>query len=282
MLTPTKVLVLTSAALLAFASNSVLCRMALSLTQIDAASFTSIRLLSGVLVLLLICLCSGRYFTMQGSWTSAFALFVYAAGFSFAYQSLPTGIGALLLFGAVQTCMIGYGCWRGERLKSAQWCGLILALCGLLALLLPGATAPSLMGALLMIMAGAAWGVYSLRGRGAGDPVLLTTGNFVRALVFALVLSALSWQQAVLPSLGVMYAVISGALASGIGYVIWYAVLPHLPATKAATVQLSVPVIAAFAGVILLEEALTLRLMLSSVAILGGIALVMLEAKKPA
>lgn len=271
---------LTVLALLAFAGNSLLCRLALATTSIDAATFTSIRLLSGVVTLLLICAVSARSIKGQGTWLSAVALFSYAAGFSFAYLTLPTGLGALLLFGAVQTSMIGFGLWRGERFSPQQLFGLLLALVGLIGLMLPGVSAPPLGGALLMVLAGVSWGVYSLRGRGSGDAISLTYGNFMRAFPLALLLSLWMIDAMSVPLMGVAYAVISGALASAVGYAIWYSVLPYLAATKAATLQLSVPVIAAFAGVIVLDEAVTTRLLFASLAILGGIGLVVYQ-KQP-
>jgi len=215
--------------------------------------------------------------TGGGNWLSAFALFAYAAGFSFAYVSLPAATGALLLFGAVQATMIGHGVWAGERLLRPQLIGLMLAFGGLVGLLLPGLSAPPLLGSILMLGAGVAWGVYSLRGKGAGDPTKVTAGNFLRAVPIAAVLSVLMLNGASLDNAGFWYAVSSGALASGIGYAIWYTALPALKATNAATVQLSVPVIAALGGIVFLGEPITLRLVLASVAILGGIALVILE-----
>ena len=210
----------------------------------------------------------------KGNWLSAIAVFSYAAGFSFAYVSLPAASGALLLFGAVQVTMIGHGVWVGERLLGLQLLGVLLAFGGLVGLLLPGLTAPPLFGSLLMIAAGVAWGVYSLRGKGAGDPTRVTAGNFLRTVPITLALSILMLEYASVDTAGVMYAVSSGALASGLGYAIWYAALPALKNTSAATVQLSVPVIAALGGIVFLGESMTLRLVLASIAILGGIALV--------
>jgi drug/metabolite transporter (DMT)-like permease len=267
--------------MLAFAGNSVLCRIALRETGIDAASFTTIRLASGAVVLWLIVRFFRRAQAGGGSWLSALMLFAYAAGFSFAYLSLTTATGALLLFGAVQATMILWGLWRGERFGAWQLAGLALAVGGLVGLLLPGLSAPPLGGAALMLMAGAAWGVYSIRGKGAGDATRVTAGNFLRAVPFAIVLSALSLlplAEARLDAAGVAYALASGAITSGLGYAIWYTVLPALKATSAATVQLSVPVIAALGGIVFLGEAVTLRFALASSAVLGGIALVILRA----
>ena len=274
-----RVLALTALTMVAFAGNSLLCRAALGHTHIDATSFTTIRLISGALVLWLItCLRRGTR-SGRGNWRSALALFIYAAGFSYAYLSLPASSGALLLFGAVQATMIGYGIWSGERLRYLQLAGLILAFAGLIGLLLPGVTAPPLFGSLLMLGAGVAWGIYSLRGRGAGDPIAVTAGNFLRTVPIAIILSAFTFKGIAMDAEGFGYAVASGALASGLGYAVWYMVLPALKATRAASVQLSVPVIAALGGVLFLGEHISLRLVLASVAILGGIALVILEKR---
>jgi drug/metabolite transporter (DMT)-like permease len=272
-----RVIVLTSIAMTAFAANSLLCRAALTDTGIDAASFTAIRLLSGAGMLWLVVQMRSGAPSGRGSWVSAFALFGYAAGFSFAYVTLPAGTGALLLFGAVQATMIGYGLFMGERLGKRQLLGLMCALAGLVGLLLPGLSAPPPGGALLMLVAGFSWGVYSLRGRGRGDPNRVTAGNFIRAVPIAVVLSLVTYTGISIDAAGLWYALLSGAIASGLGYVIWYTALPLLRAATAATVQLSVPVIAALGGVVLLSEPLSLRLTLTSIAILGGIALVILE-----
>ncbi len=279
-------LLLTVLAMLAFAGNSLLCRLALRDTGIDPASFTSVRIVSGAAVLLLIlalrqrsAMSSSQSFGLAGNWTSALALFAYAAGFSYAYVSLSAATGALLLFGAVQATMMGHGLLNGERLSRWQWAGWLLAGAGLTGLLLPGLAAPPWQGSLLMLGAGIAWGVYSLRGRGAGDAIAKTAGNFARAVPLAMGLSLLMLAQSSVDLAGSLYAVTSGALTSGIGYVIWYRALPGLKATAAATVQLSAPAIAAAGGVLLLGEPMTLRLWLASVAILGGIAVVILQQK---
>ena len=276
-----RILALTSLSMLAFAGNSLLCRLALQQSQLDAGSFTTIRLVSGALVLWLVARKFRGGQTGSGNWPSAFALFIYAAAFSFAYVRLPTATGALLLFGAVQATMISYGLWKGERLQPLQRVGLALALSGLLGLLLPGISAPPLAGSVLMLGAGVAWGVYSLRGKGAGDPTRVTAGNFLRAAPIAIALSLLmlGLQRVTLDAAGIGYALASGALTSGLGYAIWYTAVPALKATTAATVQLSVPVLAALGGIVFLGEAVTLRLGLASLAILGGIALVVLQKR---
>lgn len=260
-------------AMVAFAGNSLLCRVALAAGEIDAASFTIIRLLSGTAVLVALVGYQHKSRFVGGNWISAFALFAYAAGFSFAYINLSAATGALVLFAAVQITMISFGIWSGERLNSRQIVGVLFAVGGLVSLLLPGVQAPSLLGALLMLGAGVAWGVYSLRGRGLSDPTHETAGNFVRTVPMAVILSILFYSSADIGTLGVVYAVASGAFASGLGYAIWYMALPHIRATTAATVQLSVPALAAGGGVMFLSEPVTLRLAISSVAILGGVGI---------
>lgn len=268
--------------MIAFASNSLLCRVALKQTTTDPASFTLIRIFSGAVVLWLIMIMRGRREKVppHGSWLSALALFVYAAAFSFAYLTLSAATGALLLFGAVQTTMILWGLRKGESLRARQLFGLILALAGLVALLLPGLSSPPLAGAILMLSAGIAWGIYSLRGKGTTDAISATAGNFLRAVPFALLLSgaAIPWLR--LDPAGIVYAILSGAIASGVGYVIWYLALPGLKAASAATVQLSVPVLTAAGGMLLLGEPLTLRFVLAALAILGGIALVVITVRE--
>ncbi len=266
--------------MLAFASNSLLCRVALTETSIDAASFTSLRLASGALILLVILRLRGVGVTKGGSWPMAAMLSAYAVFFSFAYRDLTAATGALLLFGGVQLTMMGYGLWAGERLRGAKLLGVVVAVAGLIGLLLPGLAAPPPHAALLMLAAGAAWGVYSLLGRGAGDPIAATGGNFLRAVPFAALLAlAGDGGHESVDRMGVLYAVVSGALTSGLGYVLWYAALPGLRATSAATIQLSVPAIAAIGGAVLLAEPITARLLLASVAILGGIALTIHKKK---
>ncbi|MEP7157470.1 MAG: DMT family transporter [Betaproteobacteria bacterium] len=276
-MTPLRLFLLTALAMMAFAGNSLLCRLALKQASIDAATFTAIRLVSGAIVLWLMASLRRERLNASGNWPSAIALFAYAACFSFAYVMLTAATGALLLFGAVQATMIGKGLHSGERLRPLQWMGLLSALGGLAWLMLPGAAAPPLTGSLLMITAGIAWGVYSLRGRTGGAALNVTTGNFLRAAPIAAALGLLNMSHASADTVGVIYAVMSGAVASGIGYAIWYTALPGLKATSAATVQLSVPVLAALGGIAFLSEPLSLRLVLASLAILGGIALVILD-----
>lgn len=291
---PARTALLTVIALIAFAGNSLLCRVALKQTGIDAASFTSVRLASGALVLALLVLWRARGLSAgdaptrpwhTGNWISALALFVYAAGFSFAYLSLSAATGALLLFGVVQTTMIGWGLWRGERLRPLQWLGLIAASAGLVWLLLPGLATPSLSAGLLMASAGVAWAVYTLRGRASGpssgDATAVTAGNFLRATPLALGVSALLWTQARWDTPGLLLALASGALASGLGYAVWYTALRGLTATRAAILQLTVPALATAGGVLLLGEPLSAQLLGASVAVLGGVALV-IAARAPA
>jgi len=262
-------------ALLCFAANSILARLALRTGQIDAASFTAIRLASGALALWL--LMRGRGSTTfaptPGRWVGALLLCLYAAPFSFAYLSLSAGTGALILFGAVQLTMIGSGLQAGERPHAREWIGLAAALAGLLYLNFPGLSAPAPLGAALMAIAGVAWGLYSLRGRKAVAPLVQTAESFLLATPVGLALAAVALPRAHVSSAGVLLAVASGALASGGGYAAWYSVLPRLSATRAGTIQLAVPIVAALAGVALLGEVLTLRLVGSAIAILGGVGL---------
>jgi drug/metabolite transporter (DMT)-like permease len=282
-----RIFFLTLLAMLAFASNSLLCRAALKQTSIDAASFTFIRIFSGAVALWLIMTMRRSRSQRSGNWVSALALFAYAAAFSFAYKTLSAGTGALLLFGAVQATMILWGFRKGERLRAIQIAGLIVAVAGLVVLVFPGLSAPPLIGSILMLSAGVAWGVYSLRGKVKGqsgsdrDVIASTAGNFLRTVPFAALVSVIMLPKMHLDSLGVTYAVISGAITSGLGYVIWYAALAGLKAASAATVQLSVPVLAATGGILLLGEPVTLRYVIASIAVLGGIFLVVTE-KKPA
>jgi drug/metabolite transporter (DMT)-like permease len=255
--------------------------VALKQTEIDPASFILVRIGSGALCLWLILKIGKGSLRRAGSWTSALALFGYAALFSFAYLRLTAGTGALLLFGAVQATMIAWALRKGERLRLVQIAGLVLALAGLVALVLPGISAPPFEAALLMLGAGIAWGVYSLRGKGGRDPLQATAGNFLRAVPMAALLSGLLLRSANFDRAGIGYAIASGAVASGIGYAIWYAALPALKASAAATVQLSVPVLAAAGGIAFLGESITLRLAVASVAVLGGIALVIVERRAP-
>ena len=271
---------LTSLAMIAFASNSLLCRAALKQTSIDAASFTFLRIFSGAVALWIIMKMRNTVWKEAGTWPSAAVLFAYAAAFSFAYVDLSAGTGALLLFGAVQGTMILWGYHKGERLRAIQIVGLVVASAGLVVLVFPGLSAPSLVGSILMLGAGLAWGVYSLRGKAARDAIAATAGNFLRAVPFAAAVSIISLRGEHVDLAGASYAVISGAITSGIGYVIWYSALPGLKAASAATVQLSVPVLAATGGILLLGEPITLRYALASVAVLGGIALVVIEKRR--
>lgn len=267
---------LTAAAMVAFAANSLLCRAALGPGLVDAASFTSVRLLSGALVLALLVRLSGRTTPVVRDLRAAAALFVYALAFSLAYTRIPAALGALLLFGAVQVTMVGRGLATGERPARAEWAGIVLSFGGLVALTLPGLRQGDPAGALLMIGAGVAWGVYSLLGRSSrGDPLVVNATHFATAVPLALLASLASagFGAPQVSASGLGLAVASGALASGVGYAIWYAALRGLSSTQAALVQLSVPPLAALGGVLLLGEDVTLRLALSAAAILGGIAL---------
>ena len=271
----TAVAALTVLALVAFAGNSILCRLALGQAAIDPASYTAVRLLSGAVTLWLITAVvrGGAHAGAGGNWTGAGLLFVYAAAFSFAYVSLSAGTGALILFAAVQFTMIAAGLRSGERPLLIEWVGWALAVAGLVYLLLPGFAAPPVSASFMMAAAGIAWGFYSLLGRGVGDPISATAGNFLRAVPMALIVAALQSPWLSLTPVGILWAALSGAVTSGLGYVIWYAVLPRLTATRAATVQLAVPIVAALGGVLFLAEQISTRLLFSAAAILGGIGL---------
>jgi drug/metabolite transporter (DMT)-like permease len=260
-------------ALLAFAANSILCRMALRQASIDPASFTSVRLVAGAITLSILVRLGTPRASAGGNWISAFALLAYATAFSFAYVAVTAGTGALLLFGAVQLVMISVGMLHGERMDLRIALGWMLAVAGVVILVFPGVSAAPALAAALMLGAGIAWGVYSLRGRSSSDPLRDTAGNFLRAAPGALLVSALLWRQSSLDGTGMLLAALSGSIASGLGYAAWYVALPRLSAIAAANLQLSVPLIAAIAGVVLFGEPITLRLAAASCLLLGGIAL---------
>ena len=270
-----RLLLLCALAMAAFAANSLLCRLALQQASIDPASFATLRVAAGVAVLLL--LARRRVTAQPADWLAAGMLWLYMAGFAFAYVSLSAGSGALILFATVQLTMFSAGLRAGERFAASGWAGLALALGGLGYLVAPGLEAPPPLGAALMALAGVGWGVYSLRGRGRTDALAATAGNFLRALPLCLLLSLCLWGSWQAQPRGVLLALASGGLTSGLGYVIWYAALPGLTAMRAATLQLSVPPLAALGGVLLLGEALTARLLWASCAILGGIAMALLS-----
>ncbi|HXV79705.1 MAG TPA: DMT family transporter [Candidatus Binatia bacterium] len=274
---------LTVLALIAFAANSLFCRLALAEPIIDPASYTAVRLITGAVTLWIIAAfrrerSSGK---SGGSWISAAMLFLYAVTFSFAYISLSTGTGALILFAAVQITMIAVGLYTGERPEVLEWLGLFIAISGLIYLVSPGITAPSTGGSALMATAGIAWGVYSLRGRGASDPVGITADNFLRTAPLAIGLILVWLSTLTITPMGFLWAALSGSVTSGVGYALWYAALPNLTATRAATVQLAVPVLAAVGGIVVLSEAISLRLVISTVVILGGVGLAVSRPKAP-
>ena len=277
-------MILTATAMLAFAANSILCRLALGQGLIDAASFTAVRVISGAVVLGVILWFRQKPVQTAANWRSVVALFAYMATFSFAYLTLAVGTGALMAFGAVQLTMFTVALRSGEQFSMSSWAGLALAFAGLVYLVSPGLTAPDPLGAALMVIAGIAWGFYSLLGRAAADPVEATAWNFIYSVPLVIVTSLFFIGDFQVSITGVTLAVASGAIASALGYVIWYTALRGLRATTAATVQLSAPVIAAFGGVILLSEHMTLRLVLASALTLGGVALVLGQraASKPA
>jgi drug/metabolite transporter (DMT)-like permease len=278
----TRVVALTAFTLMAFAGNSLLARTALGHALIDPVTFTILRLVSGALALLPISRLFGNAKTSRltgSSWKSGFALFVYAFYFSLAYVSISAGTGALLLFGCVQVTMIGAALRSGERLTGRQWMGLATALGGLTLLMLPGVTAPTPRGAFQMCVAGIAWGIYSLRGKGALSPAYMTAGNFLRSLPFLSIVILLPLASFHTEPTGVLLAVVSGVVTSGLGYILWYEVLKYLSTTQASVVQLLVPALAAFGGVLFLSESVSVRLIAASVLILGGVATTVLARK---
>lgn len=275
----TKTFIPTIFALMAFAANSVLCKMALGEKAIDAAGFTAIRLLSGALVLFIILILTGHKKSVsasKGSWFATFMLFFYALTFSFAYVTLDTGTGALILFGSVQITMMTVSIISGNRLHIVEWMGVLMAFLGFLYLVFPGVTAPSFLGFSLMTLSGMAWGVYTLKGRGSENPLSDTAYNFLRTIPLVLILLAFTFQSAQISLEGIWLASLSGGITSGLGYTVWYRALRGLSIPQAAVVQLSVPVIAALGGVIFVSEAISLRLMLSALFILGGIFITIL------
>lgn len=269
-------------ALVCFAFNSILCRLALKSDEIDAPSFTAIRLISGAVILFLIFSFFGKKNaeTKQGNWLSAFLLFAYAICFSFAYLGLTTATGALILFGSVQLTMIIFALVNGERPQISEWFGLVLAFSGLIYLVFPGLESPPIFNTILMMTAGISWGFYTLRGKGTTNPLADTAGNFMRSVPFVVLVALPFLAQIHLSTKGILLAVLSGAIASGIGYSVWYAALKFHTAARAAVLQLAVPAIAALGGVILLAESVSMRLILASCLILGGIGLVILGRKK--
>jgi len=276
-----KVVLFTSFALLAFAGNSVLCRLALGNNAIDAASFTSIRLLSGILALGLILLITqrGASQTSKGSWKASAMLFIYALTFSYAYISLDTGVGALILFTAVQVTMIFIRFFSGGRLLAIEWLGVSLSFFGFVYLVYPELSSPSFIGFILMLVSGVAWGLYTLEGRKSKSPLNDTAYNFIRCLPLVLLLTVITIANATLSSEGIWLAIAAGAITSGVGYAIWYVALGSLSAIQAAVVQLLVPVIATFGGIVFANEALSVRLVIASLVILGGISLVIFASK---
>lgn len=269
-----------SLALLCFAANSVLCRLALGRELIDAGSFTVVRLLSGAVCLAVVLFIASRKKNTPistGSWFSGCALFLYAVAFSFAYMSLDTGTGALILFGSVQITMIAWQYFSGKRLSVVEWLGVLVAFSGLAYLVYPIITTPAIAGMVLMATAGCAWAAYTLRGKSSRDPLADTAFNFIRTLPLIIVLAIVSWKHAEITNEGLLYAVLSGAFASGVGYALWYVALERLTATLAAVTQLSVPVIAAIGGVALVGERADLRLALAAALVLGGIGMVIYQ-----
>jgi drug/metabolite transporter (DMT)-like permease len=272
----------TALALIAFAANSLLCRMALGGHRIDPVSFTAIRLMSGALTLVFILRYagdSGNRGGAGGSWRCGFALFTYAAAFSLAYVTLDTGIGALILFASVQVTMLGSALVMGEDIGVFQWVGLAAAIGGLVYLVMPGMSAPGLAGSLLMCIAGIAWGVYSIIGKGATAPIAMTAGNFYRSIPMVILASAVAYPKVYLQPSGILLALISGSVTSGLGYVLWYRALRDLTMVRASILQLLVPVLAAVGGIGLLGEEVSARLIIASILILGGVSLAVVVRK---
>lgn len=281
--TTSRTISLTIIAMIAFAANSLLCRMAIGAHTIDPGTFAAVRIVAGALTLCAIMAVRGHRTLLDGAdWRTGAMLFVYVAFFTFAYRSLSAGTGALILFGAVQITMFTAALRGGERFSAVSWAGLALAIAGLIYLVSPGVTAPDALGAAMMAIAGVGWGFYSLLGRGARDPLTATTNAFVLCAPAIVAVSLVSdvISGASVTSYGLALAIASGAIASGCGYVVWYAALPGLGAARAATVQLSVPVIAAFGGVVLIGEPVTTRLVLAAAATLGGVMIVLMQRAK--
>lgn len=276
-----RIVLLTALALIAFAANSVLARMALGDATMQAGGYTVVRLLAGAVVLVIILSISRQSSDSgsKGSWAAGMMLFVYALTFSFAYIDLETATGALILFGAVQITMVVVSLLSGHRPSWSEWAGLVLAFSGFVYLMLPGATIPSVSGFVLMTISGIAWGLYTLKGRGSKNPLADTTYNFLRTVPLVLVVLALTWAESTYTMRGVLLAALSGGIASGLGYTIWYAALGGLSATQAAVLQLLVPVIAAVGGIIFVSESITMRLTIAAILILTGILLVILSRK---
>jgi len=273
-----KTIFLTGLALIAFAANSVLCRLALKNEAIDPSSFTVIRLLSGAFVLLIILGITRNTSRLSstGSWTASVMLFLYAVTFSYAYVSLDTATGALILFGSVQITMILRSLISGSRLHITEWTGVVISFAGFIYLILPGISTPSIIGFILMTIAGIAWGIYTWKGLGSKSPLMDTTYNFLRTIPFVALLAIVTMNNINYSAEGIILALLAGGVTSGIGYTIWYVALDGLSSTQAAVLQLSVPVIAAFGGVIFVSETITYRLIISTAMVLGGILMVVL------
>lgn len=276
----TRIVVFTGLAVIAFAANSVLARLAFVTAGAEPLSYTGIRLGSGAVTLALLLFVRQRELNVRGSWSGAAALFGYAIFFSIAYVLLGAGTGALILFASVQIGILGWAIYRGDRPGWLEWSGLAIALAGLVYLVSPGLVAPSPAGAALMLVAGLCWAAYTLLGRGSSSPLADTAGNFIRTLPVTAVLFVVAILMHPIAPLAVVYAIASGAIASGLGYAIWYAVLPQLSRTRAAIVQLAVPAIAATGGVAFIGEPLSPRLLISSLVMIGGVALALLAADR--
>jgi drug/metabolite transporter (DMT)-like permease len=273
-----RIALFTTFALFCFAGNSVLNRLALGSDSIDAGSYIGIRLMSGAVALWLMNGAAKRDFSvpLRGSFLPAFYLFLYGVAFSFAYRSLTSGTGAFILFGTVQATMLSVAIFKGERPHFSEWIGLLFAISGLLYLVFPGLSAPDPLGAALMVTAGVAWGGYTLKGKGVQNPLETTALNFMRAVPMVLLVNLFTFSSGHWSGMGVFYAILSGAVTSGIGYAVWYAALKGLTTTQAALLQLCVPVIAALGGVVLMSESVTMRLFFAGLLIISGVSLALL------
>ena len=280
-----RTILFTAFALIAFAANSVFNRLALGSNAIDASSYVGIRLVSGAATLWLLNILSKGAFNfgdkpfldnLKPSFLSAFYLFAYGIAFSFAYRSLNSGMGAFILFGTVQTTMLLMAVLKGDRPHMSEWFGLVVALGGLVYLVFPGLSAPDPLGAVLMLIAGVAWAFYTLRGRGVKDPLETTALNFICSVPMVLAVNLFMMQQIHFSTEGVVYALISGAVTSGMGYAIWYTALRGLTTTQAALLQLLVPILAALGGVIFLSENITMRLVSAGAMIIAGVLLALM------
>lgn len=275
-----RIIALTVIAMIAFAANSVLARLAFATAGAEPLSYTGIRLAAGAATLAVLLALRRRNVRLGGSWSGVAPLFGYAILFSIAYILLGAGTGALILFASVQIGMLGWAVYRGDRPGLIEWLGFVVAFGGLVYLLSPGVVAPNPLGALLMLVAGLCWAAYTLIGRASTSPLDDTAGNFMRSSPLAVVMIVAGALTHGVSLAAVIYAIVSGALASGLGYAVWYTALPSLSRTRAAIVQLTVPAIAGAGGVLFIGEALSPRLVIATIAIIGGVALAVISSSR--